>query len=92
MEHCSHFDLQKSYVLFLTKMVWPIVSPAGMTELGPKANGSKSWKDAEQQVDFALLMAFMMDRRAENFHGGYIILGGYADPIFRLNRLGKRLV
>lgn len=46
-----------------------------------KQESRKRWKDAEQQIDSALPMVFMMDRRAELSCGGFTILCGFEDPI-----------
>lgn len=78
MEHHSCCLLQLSEVLFSRK-IFELIAAAGMPELGLKADASKLWKDANQQVDSALAMVFMKDRRAYRFHCAYIILGGFAD-------------
>lgn len=60
-------------------MVWMFASITGMTELGPKADLSKRWKDVEEQVDSALPTALMMDRRAELLNSG----------LYHLERMGR---
>lgn len=50
VEHRPHWISQKTVVLFLRKMVWVFADAAGMTKLGPNANGPKLWKHAEQKV------------------------------------------
>lgn len=44
--------------------------------------GGKWFKGAEQQVDSALPTEFMKDRKAEIFHGGHTMVGGFVGPIF----------
>lgn len=60
-----------------------------MPELGPKTDRSKPENDTDRQVDFALPMAFMMNRRSELFHRSYTILAGFGDPIFLQDPIWK---
>lgn len=82
VQHCSHFFLQKADDLYLSKMAWLFSNITGMFLLGLKVEGSKLWKDTDQQVSSALLMAFMLERKAELFHGSFTIGGGLSDQMF----------
>lgn len=73
MDHRFHCFLQKANS-FLRKMAFPLPATTGMPELKLNADGSKLWKDVEQQVDSALLIAIMMDGKAELSHGSYTVL------------------
>lgn len=75
--------LLAEYVRFiLGEDGWLFAVAAGMTGLGQIAVGLKQLKDAKQQVDPALTMEFMMNRRAELLHGVHTILGKLVDPMF----------
>lgn len=57
-----------------------------------KRKVSKPGKENEQQVNSALSISLMMDRRAELLPAGYTISRGFADPIFLPELIQMRLV
>lgn len=66
-----------------------IAAAPGITEQYPEADWLKPWKDAEQQVNSALPIVFVMEKRAENFHGGFKIMPIFGDPKFSSEPIWK---
>lgn len=74
--------MEKAEGSVLSKITWMYAAPTGMTELGPKAHGSKPWKHVEQQVDSTVPMAFMTCGSTVLFHAGCSIVGELAVALF----------
>lgn len=48
------------------------------------------WKAARQQVDSVVSMRSLMYKKGQLFHGGYTLLGAFANPVF-LSKLIRKV-
>lgn len=87
-ERHLHRFLQMTDIYFLRKTVWLFSAASDLTRLGLRVEYKKPWADAEQQVDTAMLMEFIMDWRTELFYGGTLSLVDLWFYIFHQNRFG----